>query len=161
MSDFIFDNYPDDTVDELKNGIMQTEIKNTLKSWNGKISKFNLKIYAFVNDLLVDFPITDIQYETITTDMFFFNVHRLIKFKIHLHHPHVTGEILGYTYDFCNLKILAIDHNLFEFDLGYFIKSYVASAWCSKKLKIAGSNLTHINSSNMAGEIKFIDTLKY
>ena len=32
VSDFIFDNYPDDTVDELKNGIMQTEIKNTLKS---------------------------------------------------------------------------------------------------------------------------------
>ena len=28
VSDFIFDNYRDDTVDELKNRIMQTEIKN-------------------------------------------------------------------------------------------------------------------------------------
>ena len=43
VSDFIFDNYPDDTADELKNRIMQTEIKNALKSCHGKITKLILK----------------------------------------------------------------------------------------------------------------------
>ena len=43
LSDFIFDNYPDDTVDELKNRIMQTEIKNALKSCHRKITKLILK----------------------------------------------------------------------------------------------------------------------
>ena len=37
----------------------------------------------------------------------------------------------------------------------------MASAWCSKELKIGENNLTHINFSNTAGEIKFNDSLKY
>lgn len=58
-------------------------------------------------------------------------------------------------------EIPIIAHNLFGFDMYYFIKGYVASVWCSKENKIGGSNLTHINFSNITGEIKFIDTLKY
>ena len=88
--------------------------------------------------------------------------------KVHLHHSHITGKILGYTHDFCNLRVKenifqipVIAHNLFGFDLYYFIKGYVTSAWCSKELKIGGNNLTHINFSNITGEIKFIDSLKY
>ena len=50
---------------------------------------------------------------------------------------------------------------LFGFDLYYFIKDYIASAWCSKELSIGRINLTHINFSNITGEIKFIDSLKY
>ena len=49
VSDFIFDNYPDDTADELKNRIMQTEIKNTLKSCHGKITNLILKFtYSYM-----------------------------------------------------------------------------------------------------------------
>ena len=48
MSEFIEENYVDDSIDELKNRIMQTEIKNALKSSYGKVPKFDLKIYAFV-----------------------------------------------------------------------------------------------------------------
>ena len=43
----------------------------------------------------------------------------------------------------------------------YFIKGFIASAWCSKELKIVGNNLTHINFSKIVDEIKFIDSLKY
>ena len=88
--------------------------------------------------------------------------------KVHLHHSHVTGKILGYAHDFYNarikennIEIPIIAHNQFSFDLYYFIKGYIASAWCSEELKIGGNNLTHINFSNIAGEIKFIDSLKY
>ena len=80
LTEFMEDNYPDDALDELKNHTMQTEIKNALKDSHGNIPKFNLKIYAFINDMLVDFPPTDIFYDTITTNKFFVNVHRRLKF---------------------------------------------------------------------------------
>ena len=87
--------------------------------------------------MLVDFLPTDILYNTIKKNKFFINVHRMITAKIHLYHFHVTGEMLGYTHNFCNLRVREnkieipmIAHNFFGFDLYYFIKGYVASAWC-------------------------------
>ena len=70
---------------------------------------------------------------------------RLIKMKVHLHHSHITGNIIGYSHDFCNTTVVektspdipVIVHNLLGFDLYYFIKGYIASAWCSKSLNIA------------------------
>ena len=140
-----------------------------MKSSADKIPKFNLKIYAFVYNLLRYFPPKEIRYETFTTNSFFINVHRLIKMNIHLHYSHVTCKILGYAHDFCNAKVTekgepdipVIAHNLFGFDLYYFIKGYIASIWCSKELNIGGNKLTHSNFSNITGEIKFIDSLKY
>ena len=124
VSTFIEENYADDSIDELKNRIMQTEIKNALKSSYGKVPKFNLKIDAFVYNLLVHFPVADMQYETFTADSFFINVHRLIKMKVHLHHSHIAGKTLRYTHDFCNLRVKenifqipVIAHNLSGFNL--------------------------------------------
>ena len=54
-----------------------------------------------------------------------------------------------------------IAHNLFGFDLYYFIKAYIASGWCYKSLNIDGTNLTQVNFGNIAGEIKSLDTLKF
>ena len=167
-SKFIEESFANDTINELRNRVMQTEIKNALKTSFSRVPNFNLKICAFVYDWLVYFPKSDIQYETFTTNSFFVNAHHLIKMKVHLHHSHITGKIIGYAHDFCNarvkennIEIPIIAYNLFSFDLYYFIKGYIASAWCSKELKIGGNNLTHINFSNIAGEIKFIDSLKY
>ena len=70
LSDFIEESFANDTIDELKNRIMQTEIKNTMKSSAGKVPNFNFKIYPFVYNFLVYFPLTDIQYETFTTNTF-------------------------------------------------------------------------------------------
>ena len=89
--------------------------------------------------------------------------------KVHLHHSHITGKIIDYSHDFCNTALIektspdipVVAHNLFGTDLYYFIKGYIASAWCSKSLNIAGNNLTHINFSNIAGEIKFMGSLKF
>ena len=52
-------------------------------------------------------------------------------------------------------------HIIFRFRFILFHKGYIASAWCSKSLNIAGNNLTHIDFSNIAGEIKIIDSLKF
>ena len=147
---------------------MQTEIKNALSSAFGKAPKFKLKIYAYVYNELIYFPKSTIQYETFTKSRVFINFHRLIKLKFHLHHSHITGKIQGYAHDFCNTMVIEktspdipfVAHNLFGFDLYYFIKGYIASAWCSKSLNVAGNNLIQINFSNTTGEIKFIDNLK-
>ena len=52
-------------------------------------------------------------------------------------------------------------HNLFGLDMFFFIKGCCATAWGAKDLNFVGKNLTHINYGNIAGEIKFIDTLTY
>ena len=51
---------------------------------------------------MIDFPESNFMYNTITTANIYKNVHHLIKVKIHLHHSHITDEILGYIHDFCN-----------------------------------------------------------
>ena len=104
VNDFIEESFADDSIDELKNRVMQKEIKNALQSSADRVPKFSLKVYAFVY-MLVYFPNSDIQYETFITSSFFVNVHCLIKMKIHLHHSHITGKILVYAHDFCNTKV--------------------------------------------------------
>ena len=112
-------------------------MSNTYKN----VPKFNLKVYAYVYDKLICFPRSDIEHETITTNKFFTNVNRLIRGKFHLNYSHITGEIFGYAHDFCNTrlaeretsKIPFIAHNFFGFDLFYYMKAYIASAWCSNE----------------------------
>ena len=99
IQEFIQDILNDDSIDDIKNHIMKTEIKNALSTSYKKVPKFNLKIYAFVYDKLVYFPKSDIQYETFTTKISFIHVHRLIKMKVDLHHSHITGNIIGYCHD--------------------------------------------------------------
>ena len=131
-----------------------------------KTPKFNLKLYVFVYDVITDFPESNFMYDTITTANFFRNVHCLIKVKIHLHHSHITSEILDYTHDFCNWtvrenksEIAMIAHNLFVFGMFFLVKGYHATAWGTQDLNISGTNLTHINYGNIGGEVKFIDPI--
>ena len=56
------------------------------------------------------------------TTIFLENVNQIIKVKIHMHHSHVTGKILGYVHDFCNwrlrentIKFVCFAHNFFSF----------------------------------------------
>ena len=107
-----------------------------------------MKVYTYVYNQLFDFPPSEISYEVMTTNNFYSNVNRMIRGKSHLHHSHITGDIIGYAHDFCNTayfeettsQIPFIAHNVFGFDLFYWIKTYIASAWCSKELNIAGNN---------------------
>ena len=59
-SEFIEESFANDTIDELKVRVIQTEIKNALKTSFDRVPKFNLKIYAFDYDWLVYFPKSDI-----------------------------------------------------------------------------------------------------
>ena len=41
------------------------------------------------------------------------------------------------------------------------MKGYSTTSWCSAQLTAGGTNLTNLNFSNLKGELKFIDSLKY
>ena len=103
---FVEDKFAGDEINEIKNTINQTEIKNALSTTHGNVPKFNLKIYAYVYDEIVCFPRNDIDYETITTNKFFTNVYRLIRGKFHLHRSHITRKIFGYAHDFCKSSFI-------------------------------------------------------
>ena len=167
--EFVEEEFVDETMHEIKNTINKTEIKNAPAQSHGEVYKFNLKVYAFLYDKIIFLPHSEIEYDTITINKFFIHVHRLIKCKVHLHHYHMTGEILGYSHDFCNTNIIEktraeipfVAHNFFGFDIFYFLKTYIASAWCSKNLNIGAINLTHVNYGIINNESKLIDSLKY
>ena len=133
-----------------------------------KIPNFNLKLYAFVYNSLIDFAASsDVTFDITTTNNFLKNVHKII--KVYLHHSLVTGKSFGYAHNFCNWRIRenkseipVIVHNLLGFDMFFFfLKSYRATAWCTKEIKCGGSNLMNINFTSISSEVKFIDTLKY
>ena len=60
VREFVEENFADETIHEIKNTLIQTEIKNALSSTYRKVPKFNLKIYAYVYDELVYFLKSDI-----------------------------------------------------------------------------------------------------
>ena len=162
--EFVEKRFAGDDIRDIKNTINRTEIKNSFLMTRGNFFKFNLKIYAYAYEQLLIFRSSEIEYQTITTNKFFLHVHQLIRGKVHFHHPHITGNIIGYAHDFCNMAFLEkcspeipfVAHSCFGFDLFYFVKTYIASAWCSKELIIGGNNFTHANYGNISGEIKLI-----
>ena len=88
--------------------------------------------------------------------------------KTHHHHSHVTGEILGYSHNICNLKVREnIDFFLcllipFSVLNSFFIvKGNRLCVWRTKNLCIAYSNLTNVNYANIGDRVKLTDTLKY
>ena len=93
----------------------------------------------------------------------------MIRGKFHLHHSNMTGKIYGYAHDFCNTflaeksspEIPFVAHNFSGFDLFYYMKAYIASAWCWKELYIGSTNLTQVNYGNISGKIRLIDSLKF
>ena len=158
--------YCKDCIDfiELKEKVSDAEVKSKQKS---KIPKFTLKLYAFFYQKIMCFPSTNFECETVTTNNLFESVHKLVNVKIHLHHSHVTGEIIGYVHDFCNWVvrennevISCIAHNFFKFDFFFLLKNIRLSVWRTKDVNIGVKNLTDINYVSI-DNFKFIDTMKY
>ena len=148
---------------ELREKIEEMKVKST----KSKISKFTLQIYAFFYKEIMNFPLTDFETETFTTNNFFEFIYKLLNVKIHLHHSHITGEIKGYSRDFCNWTVRenkdvvsCIAHNFFKFDLYFFLKNIRLSVWRTRDINIGGNNLTDINFASI-DNFKLIDTMKY
>ena len=151
-------------VKQLIEDIKSFEIKN----FKSKIPKFSLQIYAFCYDALMDFPHHKFDFKTVTTSNFFKKLYRIINYKIHYHHSHITDKIFGYAHDFCNWKVREnkmelslIGHTFLGFDIFYMIKGYRASCWGTNDFNMGGSNLTTVNFANIGAQVKIIDKIKY
>ena len=163
LIDFINENFEEiDNFNDLKELISEVKVKS-----KSKISKFNMQIYAFFYIEIMKFPNTFFESKAFTTNELFDFVHKLINVKIHLHHSHITGEIKGYSHDFCNWivrenrdVVSCIAHNFFKFDFYFFLKNIRLSVWRTKDINVGGKNLTDINFASI-DNFKFIDTLKY
>ena len=156
----------DHSLEGLVNEIESFEIKN-FKALN--VPKFTMQIYVFIYQCLMDFPSCKFdELTTVTTKNFFGKLYRVINAKVHLHHSHTTGEIIGNTHDFCNWKlrenqlaVSLIGHNFLGFDIFYMVKGYRSTCWGTKDLNMGGTNLTNINFANISSQVKIIDRLKY
>ena len=134
-----------------------------------KIPKFLLKTYAHVYFKVMDFSLNFRHGSyALTTKIFFENVYWVINVKVHLHHSHVTGEILGYIHDFCNLKVsgnqtpfTCIAYYFFKFDMFFLLKGVKIPVWNTRDINIGGNGLTAINFAKFGTQVKFIDTIKY
>ena len=121
--DFINENFEEiENFAELKELISEIKVKS-----RSKVSKFKMQIYAFFYKEIMKFPNTFFESDAFTTNDLFDFVHKLINVKIHLHHSHITGEIKGYSHDFCNWivrenkdVVSCIAHNFFKFDFLFF-----------------------------------------
>ena len=110
----------------IKNEIMLTDVKNAIKECGNSIPKIRLKIYAFLYNELIQFPL-GIDYDSITSKNIFQHVHNQITHKVHLHHSHITGQIIGYSHSFCNKRIVEMEkpeipciaHNLLVLIFGF------------------------------------------
>ena len=80
--DFMQNDGIDYRLEELRKHIEEIEIKCLVKVM---IPKFNLQLYAFIYDKLIQFPTSDLPFDTIATNSFFRNFHKLLKVKVYLH----------------------------------------------------------------------------
>ena len=111
---------------ELKETIGSVKVKNNP---GFKISKFTLQIYPFVTKSWWSFLLVNLVFDAVTTQDLFESVHRVVDVKLNLHHSHVTGKILGYAHNFCNMKVrenqnqfFCIVHKFFGFDMFFLLK---------------------------------------
>ena len=70
--EFVEERFAGHDIRDVKSTINRAEIKNGLVMTRGNVFKFNLKIYAYVYEQLLIFPPSEIDYETITTNKFFY-----------------------------------------------------------------------------------------
>ena len=169
LLDFLME-YCDACEYEVK-ALVENEIKQFEVTHNKtmKMPKFTLQLYSFLYDSLMNFP--DVKFDeikTVTTNGFMKELYRVVNYKVHIHHSHVTSIIEGYSHDFCNWKIREfklfvplIGHNFLGFDIYYMVKGYRSSVWGTKDFRMGGTNLINVNFTNISTQIKIIDTLKY
>ena len=152
------------TLPELKEDI--DHIANPKRSFT-KIH-FLDKITAFIYSTLVKFCKTNKIKGIKMSKNFIENVIGTMKNRTHVHHSHITGEIIGYAHTYCNQnlqenypKITVVVHNLFRFDFFFLLKGLRAGVWRTRDISIGGKNPIDVNFANIGNQVMFLDTIKY
>ena len=80
-----------------------------------------------------------------------------------LHHSHVTGKIIGYAHEFCNLQtrenyytVPVFAHNQFRFGCFLFSKGIRLSVWETPGIEIGGKNATDVNFAIIRNQVRLL-----
>ena len=96
------------------------------------------------------------------------NLKGIMTNKNHVHHFHISGDIIECAHSFCNdkvrennYKITVIAYSLSRFNFFFLLKALSAGVWRTKDLKIGEKNPTDIKFANIGNQVLFLDTIKY
>ena len=110
---------------------MKEEIDNIVvnKKRFVKCDYFPDKIISFIYSSLIKFVETDRVKGIPMLKNFIENLKGIMRNKTHIHHSHISGEIIGYTHSYCKYKvrknrakISVLAHNLFRFDFFFLLE---------------------------------------
>ena len=80
----------------------------------------------------------------------------------------MTGKIVGYAHEFCNLQtrgnyytIPVLAHSQFRFDFFLLLKGTRTGVWETNEIFIGGKNPTDVNFAIVQNQVRFINTIKY
>ena len=114
------------------------------------------KLIGFIYSILFDFAETDKVKGLPMSKNFIENLKGIMKNKTHIHHCHISGEIIEYAHSSCNVKvresqtkISIVAHNLFTFDFFFLLKGLRAGVWKTRDIIIGGKNPTNIKFANL------------
>ena len=122
------------TLLELKEKIQHVSLLK--KRLATKKNLFSKKLLAFLYSAMVRFCETDKVKGIPLSKYFLENLKGIMTSKNHLHHSHISNEIIGYVHSFCNAKvrenkykITVITHSFFRFDFFFSLKGLRARVW--------------------------------
>ena len=138
----------------------------TTKEDEGKATKE--KTIGFLYSHGIKFLTTDkVKGDFPISEKFLWNMIAIAENEKVIHHSHVTGKIIGYAHNFCNLcckenyfTIPVLAHNQFRFDFFLFLKGIRPSVWETSYIAIGGRNPTDVNFAIIRNQVRFIDTVK-
>ena len=95
------------------------------------------KAYLYLYEHSIPFiPATKVKEKCPISSKFISNLIAVFKSQRDIRHSHVTGKIIGYAQNFCNLKckenyytIPVFAHNQFRFDFFLFLKGFRPTVW--------------------------------
>ena len=145
------------------------QIKTIKNDKNDKEATKKKKRIGFLYQESIKFLPTDkMSSDFPMSDRFFQNLFFIHTNKVTVRHSHVTGKIIGYAHEYCNLEIRenyytipVIAHNQFRFDFFLFLKGLRPSVWETTDIKIGGKNPTDVSFAIIENQVRFIDTIKY
>ena len=95
---------------------------------------FSDKIISFIYSSLIKFVETNKVKDIPMSKNFIDNLKEIMRNKTHIHHSHISGEIIEYAHSYCNYKVREnktkinlIAHNLFRF---HFFSVKETKSWC-------------------------------
>ena len=156
-----------ETNDEIKEIVKMVKKINTGKNKNEEVSKEKTIGYLYKNSIKL-LPNEKISGDFPLSARFLQNLIFIHKNEFVIHHSHVTGKIVGYAHEFCNLQtrenyytIPVLAHNQFRFDFFLLLKGLRAGVWETTETFIGGKNPTEVSFAIVQNQVRFIDTVKY